>query len=192
MAFVFICAIYWLVALAREVSGIHFLLLCLDLARNISSWFGSDLPRWYFPHPSSYRNYHPQPISQDNCSVSPQVDIGLSMQFAWNTSSHLLHQLIQSTRASPRCNVKLNHSATMSHQCNTPHWGSSGRGQAQQGSSLRQEDGYNIGVSMLVNTLINEWESRLVIEHLARGIRGRHLNHYWIVKNMMGSLMENG
>ena len=43
---------------------------------------------------------------------------------------------------------------------------------------------------MSVRTLINEWEARLVTDHLATGIGGDHLNHYWIVKNMMGSLME--
>src|SRR5713101_7781479 len=53
-----------------------------------------------------------------------------------------------------------------------------------------QEDGYDSGISMSVRTLIDDSEARLINEHLAKGIGGRHLNHYWIVKNMMGSLME--
>ena len=44
---------------------------------------------------------------------------------------------------------------------------------------------------MSVHTLIDKWEARLITKHLARGIGGGHLNHYWIVKNMMGSLMED-
>ena len=78
----------------------------------------------------------------------------------------------------------------MSCQQGTPHWGSSGRGQSSWGSSLRQDDGNDTGISIPMRTLIDEWEARLVTEHLARGIGGRHLNHYWIVKNMMGSHME--
>ena len=54
-----------------------------------------------------------------------------------------------------------------------------------------QEDGYASGVSMSVRNLIDEWEARLINENLARDIGGGHLNHYWITKNMMGSLMCN-
>ena len=79
----------------------------------------------------------------------------------------------------------------MSCQRGTPHCGSSGHGQAQHDTNLRPKEGYNyIGVSIPVRTLIDEWEAHLVIEHLARGIGGRHINHYWLIKNMMGSLME--
>ena len=55
---------------------------------------------------------------------------------------------------------------------------------------MMQEDGYSSGVSMLVGNLIDEWESRMINENLARGIGGRRLNHYWIIKNMMGFIME--
>ena len=78
----------------------------------------------------------------------------------------------------------------MYQQYGMPHQASSGRGCVQRGSHLLHEDGYDIGVSMTVRTLIDEWESKLINENLARGIGGRRLNHYWIIKNMMGSLME--
>ena len=41
-----------------------------------------------------------------------------------------------------------------------------------------------------MRTSIDEWESKLINENLARGIGGGHLNNYWIVKNMMGPLIE--
>lgn len=43
---------------------------------------------------------------------------------------------------------------------------------------------------MLMCNLIDKWEARLINENLATGIGGGRLNHYWIVKDMMGSLME--
>ena len=52
------------------------------------------------------------------------------------------------------------------------------------------EEGYNTGVSMIVRVLINEWETCLVTKHLARGRGGGHINHYYLIKNMMGTLME--
>ena len=39
--------------------------------------------------------------------------------------------------------------------------------------------------------MIDEWESRVVSEHLASGRNGGKTNHYWMVKNMMGMLMED-
>ena len=66
----------------------------------------------------------------------------------------------------------------MSHQRGTPRCGSSGRGHAQRDMSLRPKEGYEIGLSMPMRTLIDEWEACLVIEHLARGIWGGHINHY--------------
>ena len=53
-----------------------------------------------------------------------------------------------------------------------------------------QEDGYASGVSMSVRNLIDEWEARLINKNMARGIGGGRLNHYRIIKNMMGSLMD--
>ena len=53
-----------------------------------------------------------------------------------------------------------------------------------------QEYGYASGVSMPVKNLIDEWVARLINENLFRGIGGGRLNNYWIIKNMMGSLME--
>ena len=78
----------------------------------------------------------------------------------------------------------------MSRKCGTPRRASCGRGGTQRGSHLMHEDGYADGVYMPMRNLIYEWESKLIDENLARGIGGARLNHYWIVKNMMGSLME--
>ena len=52
------------------------------------------------------------------------------------------------------------------------------------------EEGYDTDVSMPMRVLIDEWEAHLVTENLARGRGGDQINHYWIIKNMMGTLME--
>ena len=51
-------------------------------------------------------------------------------------------------------------------------------------------DGYNNEISPQVQSIIDEWEIGLVKENLARDTDGGSPNHYWIVKNMMGTLME--
>ena len=38
--------------------------------------------------------------------------------------------------------------------------------------------------------MINDWESRVVIEHLDSRRNGGRINHHWMMKNMMGMLME--
>ena len=43
---------------------------------------------------------------------------------------------------------------------------------------MMMEEGYKTGISMSVRALIDKWESRLVIEHLARGRGGGQINHY--------------
>ena len=126
----------------------------------------------------------------DNCRVSSQLDSWLSTWFAWQPSFHLYQQSIQRSWVSKYSNDTLKHSLTMSHQRGTPRHGSSSRGRAQRDMSSRLEDGYDTGASILVRTLIDEWEAHLVTEHFARGIGGGHLNHCWTIKNMMGSLME--
>ena len=56
--------------------------------------------------------------------------------------------------------------------------------------SVTKVDGYNNDISPQVKSIIDDWESRLVNEYIARDIDGVSPNHYWIVKNMMGLLME--
>ena len=56
-------------------------------------------------------------------------------------------------------------------------------------SSMLEED-YEFSVSIPVRVLIDEWEARLVTEHFARRRGGGQINHYWLIKNMMGTLME--
>ena len=51
-------------------------------------------------------------------------------------------------------------------------------------------NGYNNEISSQVLSIIDEWETKLVKETLANDIDGGSPNHYWIVKNMMGMLME--
>ena len=55
---------------------------------------------------------------------------------------------------------------------------------------LMMEEGYDSSVSMLFRYFIDEWDSFLVTEHLAMGRGGDKINHDWIIKNMMGTLME--
>ena len=49
---------------------------------------------------------------------------------------------------------------------------------------------YNNDISPQVQSIIDDWEMRLVNKNLSHNIDGASPNHYWIVKNRMGSLME--
>ena len=55
---------------------------------------------------------------------------------------------------------------------------------------LMVEEGYESGISMLVFVLIDEWGGRVVTEHLATGRGGGKINPYYLIKNMMGTLMD--
>ena len=55
---------------------------------------------------------------------------------------------------------------------------------------MMMEEFYDISVSMPMRILIDEWEALLVTEHLVRGRGGIQINHYRLIKNMMGTLME--
>ena len=74
----------------------------------------------------------------------------------------------------------------MSMQRGTPRRGSGGRGKTQDDLSMMVEEGYEVGISMP-----DDWEARLVNGWLATGRGGGKINHYWILKNMMGVLMED-
>lgn len=52
------------------------------------------------------------------------------------------------------------------------------------------EDGYGTGVSIPIRRMIDCWEARLIQDHLASGRGDGNLNHYSLVKNMLGVLME--
>ena len=51
-------------------------------------------------------------------------------------------------------------------------------------------DGYNNEISPRVHSIIDGWEIRLVKDNLARDTNSGSPNQYWIIKNMMGTLME--
>ena len=55
---------------------------------------------------------------------------------------------------------------------------------------MTKVDGYNNDISPQVKSIIDDWERRLVNEYISCDIDGVSPNHYWIVKNMMGLLME--
>ena len=53
------------------------------------------------------------------------------------------------------------------------------------------KEGYEAGISIPIRVLIDDWEGHLVNERPDTG-RGRgKINHYWLIKNMMGVLMED-
>ena len=60
----------------------------------------------------------------------------------------------------------------------------------KQGAWVTKVNGYNNNISPQVKSIIDDWERRLVNEYNAHDIHGVSPNHYWIVKNMMGLLME--
>ena len=47
-------------------------------------------------------------------------------------------------------------------------------------------DGYNNEISPRVQSIIDEWEIRLVKDNLARDTDGGSPNHYWIIKKYDG------
>ena len=63
-------------------------------------------------------------------------------------------------------------------------------GCGKQGARVMKVDGYNNDISPQVKSIIDNWERRWVNEYIARDIDEVSSNHYWIVKNMMGLLME--
>ena len=79
----------------------------------------------------------------------------------------------------------------MSRQWGTLRRGSDDRGKTQRGLSVMAEEGYEVGILMHACVLIHGWEGRLVNERLAIGRGGGKINHYWLIKNMMGGLMED-
>ena len=66
----------------------------------------------------------------------------------------------------------------------------SGGGRSERVKQVTNIDGYNNEISTQVQSIIDEWEIRLVKENLTCDIDGGIPNHYWIIKNMMGMLME--
>ena len=55
---------------------------------------------------------------------------------------------------------------------------------------MKNIDGYINEISPRVQSIIDEWEIRLVKDNLGHDTDGGSPNHYWIIKNMMGKLME--
>ena len=53
------------------------------------------------------------------------------------------------------------------------------------------EEGYKADILMLIRVSIDDWEGRLVNEQLAIGKGRGKINHYWMIKNVMGVLMED-
>ena len=78
----------------------------------------------------------------------------------------------------------------MSRQRGTPRRGSSGRGNFQCGLSVQVEEGYEVSISFPVRILIEDSKGRVVNQRLAAGHGGSKINHYWLVKNMLGNIME--
>ena len=75
---------------------------------------------------------------------------------------------------------------TISKQRATSH--RAGRG--KRGAHITKVDGYKNDISPQVKSIIDDLERRLVNKYSARDIDEVSPNHYWIVKNMMGLLME--
>ena len=59
------------------------------------------------------------------------------------------------------------------------------------GLSLQVEYGYEIQISKPVRILIDDWEGRVLNQCLTTGKGGSRINQYWLVKNMLGNLLED-
>ena len=73
----------------------------------------------------------------------------------------------------------------------TSHKGSTGRGGSRRKATIGDTDGFVEQISMPIRFLINDWESKAVSDHLASGKSSGHINHYWMMKNMLGRLLED-
>ena len=79
----------------------------------------------------------------------------------------------------------------MSRKRGTPCRGSNGQGKTICNLCLLVEEGYEAKISMSVFSLINDYVARLFNENIAIHSGGGKINHYWLIKNMMGTLMED-
>ena len=73
----------------------------------------------------------------------------------------------------------------------TPHRGSIGQGGGCHKENIGDTDGFVAQVSLPVRCMIDEWESKVVSDHLASRRSDGRINHYRIIKNMLGLLMED-
>ena len=82
---------------------------------------------------------------------------------------------------------------TMSQcQCSTPRRRSSGHNDSRRGAFGRfGSDEHVHYVLMSVRFLIDDWEDSIVAQQLALACAAEKINHYWVVKIMMGLLMED-
>ena len=79
---------------------------------------------------------------------------------------------------------------TMSKKRAMSRCAGSDHGCGQRGACITKVDGYNNDISPQVQSIIDDWERTMVNKNLAHNVDGVSPNLYWIVKNMMGSLME--
>ena len=79
----------------------------------------------------------------------------------------------------------------MSRKRDTPGRGSIGRGGCHHKETLKDTGRYVMQVAMHVRCMIDDWESKVVSEHLASERNGGKINYYWIMKNMMVMLSED-
>ena len=97
------------------------------------------------------------------------------------------HTLVVGSKVE-KCEAK-----TMSQcQHSTPRQRSSGQG-ASRRRAFGQfgSDEHVHYVSMSVRFLIDDWEDGIFAQQLALACAAEKINHYWVVKNMMGLLMED-
>ena len=79
----------------------------------------------------------------------------------------------------------------MSRQREKPHRANSSRGKAQHGCILQVTVDYENHISPQVCILVEDWEARVLNQKLASKQGGSHVNHYWLIKNMLCNLVED-
>lgn len=73
----------------------------------------------------------------------------------------------------------------------TPRRGRIGRGRKAFDNQATALEGYGTEVSIPIRLLIDNWEARFIAHYLDAGRHEVHINSYWLVKNMMGILLED-
>lgn len=61
--------------------------------------------------------------------------------------------------------------------------------EAQDAGKTRKR--YGAEISILVHLLVENWEARIIADHLSKGSHEQPWDPYWLVKNMLGELMED-
>ena len=90
------------------------------------------------------------------------------------------------------CYIWLPARTMATRKCSKPRWGSNSCGALRVRKIKKCGDGgYIISISTSTKSLIDDWEVGIVAHQIASARSDGKINHYWVVKNILGLLMED-